>query len=518
MRAAIYNKFWQSMGGGERHSGMIAQILSQAGVEVDLVGHTKVSLDELGDRLALNLGKTNLQVVPDRGEDAVSELSADYDLFINATYMSRVHSRARRSAYLCFFPTPYDHDLSPVHRTAVRVIGPRLTTPTDDTQPGLRYGEGWFPPEGGRRRQWAWSSGEAVIVLDKGRALELIADFGRPGSADPTTLSVDVDGAEVDRFVVSSAFTPHSVAVPAADHARVVRFRSGTFSPGEDDPRELGVALSRLRIGGTRRTLKTRTAIRYPWLLRDPDNISFVDTYDVVLANSAYTQGWIGKLWGRPSEILYPPIEVSGLSPQAERQPTILTVGRFFAPGYGHSKRQLEMAQMFGHLVRAGQLDGWRLVMLGGCEPRQRPYVEQVRKATAGLPVEIHTNAARSLVESLMSSASIFWSATGLNENTEKRPWTNEHFGMTTAEAMAGGCVPVVIDRAGQQEIVREGIDGFRWNSDAQWRIRTVQVATDEALRARLAASAIERVRQFSDDAFTMRWHELAASYDLMGS
>ncbi len=87
-----------------------------------------------------------------------------------------------------------------------------------------------------------------------------------------------------------------------------------------------------------------------------------------------------------------------------------------------------------------------------------------------------------------MSSASIFWSATGLGENTEKRPWTNEHFGMTTAEAMAGGCVPVVIDRAGQQEIVRDGVDGFRWNSDEQWRIRTVQVATNDALRARLAA------------------------------
>ena len=89
---------------------------------------------------------------------------------------------------------------------------------------------------------------------------------------------------------------------------------------------------------------------------------------------------------------------------------------------------------------------------------------------------------------------------------------------MTTAEAMAGGCVPVVIDRAGQQEIVRDGVDGFRWDSDAQWRIRTVQVATDEALRARLSASAVERVQRFSDDAFALRWSELAKAYDLMGA
>jgi hypothetical protein len=42
-----------------------------------------------------------------------------------------------------------------------------------------------------------------------------------------------------------------------------------------------------------------------------------------------------------------------------------------------------------------------------------------------------------------------------------------------------------------------------------------VQIATDDQLRARLAASAVERVRQFSDDAFAMRWHELAATYNL---
>jgi glycosyltransferase involved in cell wall biosynthesis len=88
---------------------------------------------------------------------------------------------------------------------------------------------------------------------------------------------------------------------------------------------------------------------------------------------------------------------------------------------------------------------------------------------------------------------------------------------MTTAEAMSGGCVPVVIDRAGQQEIVREGEDGFRWSTGEQWRIRTVQVATDESLRARLATSAIGRVQQFSDDAFAQRWNELATTHDLIG-
>jgi glycosyltransferase involved in cell wall biosynthesis len=117
-----------------------------------------------------------------------------------------------------------------------------------------------------------------------------------------------------------------------------------------------------------------------------------------------------------------------------------------------------------------------------------------------------------------LSTSAVFWSATGYGENTDKRPWTNEHFGMTTAEAMAGGCVPVVIDRAGQREIVREGVDGFRWADPQQLRIRTVQVATDEALRNRLSAAAVQRAHIFSDDAFALRWDDLATKYSLVGS
>jgi glycosyltransferase involved in cell wall biosynthesis len=196
----------------------------------------------------------------------------------------------------------------------------------------------------------------------------------------------------------------------------------------------------------------------------------------------------------------------------------ILSVGRFFAPGYGHCKRQLEMVRMFGDLVRSGALPGWRFAVVGGCEENQRPYLEAVTAAADGLPVDIHANAPRSLVESLMSTSAIFWSATGYGENTNKRPWTNEHFGMTTAEAMASGCVPIVIDRAGQREIVRDGVDGFRWADPQQLRIRTIQVATDEALRERLSASAVPRAQIFSDDAFALRWEALAAKYSLVGS
>jgi glycosyltransferase involved in cell wall biosynthesis len=428
--------------------------------------------------------------------------------------MSRVHPRSPRSAYLCYFPTPFDHELSAAHRAAIRYLGQLAMQ--GEQQLGLAYGTGWYPPEGGRRRKWIWSNGEGILRLPAGRAVDLLAEFGRPGGAESTLVTVTCDGQKLAAITAEPAFSHQTLSIPASDTPRDVYFSSATFSPGPADPRQLGFALSRPRLSNVKWNARQELAARFPWLLRNPRDLSFVDTYTVLLANSAYTQDWISRLWNADSDILFPPIDTRGVSPSAQRERIILTTGRFFAPGHGHSKRQLEMVQMFGELMRSGQLDGWQLVVVGGCEDKQRPYLEKVRAAAAGLPVQIHANAPRRLVESLMSSAAIFWSATGFGEDTEKRPWTNEHFGMTTAEAMAGGCVPVVIDRAGQREIVREGIDGFRWNDPQQLRIRTVQVATDEALRKRLAGSAIQRAADFSDAAFAQRWQSIVDTHELI--
>jgi glycosyltransferase involved in cell wall biosynthesis len=233
------------------------------------------------------------------------------------------------------------------------------------------------------------------------------------------------------------------------------------------------------------------------------------------MANSAYTRGWVRRLWRRDADLLFPPIQVARLHPAPVREKAVVTVGRFFAPGLGHAKRQLEMVGWFADLHACGALPGWRMHVVGGCEDSQRPYVEQVRAAGAGAPVEIHANAPRAEVERLLSTSSVFWSATGWGEDVARKPWTAEHFGMTTVEAMAAGCVPVVIDRAGQREIVRHGVDGFRWTGPDQLASFTRRIAAEEPMRARMAASAAVRAQQFSDAAFADRWRDIAARHRL---
>jgi glycosyltransferase involved in cell wall biosynthesis len=506
-RVAVYDRFWRSQGGGERHVGMLAQVLTEDGCQVDLVGHEPTDLDELGEHLGLDLSRCRFLQVPDRGDAWLAERTAGYDLLVNGTYGSRLQPRTPKAAYLCYFPTPADHDLQRWRRVAIRWLGPWVR----GTTPNLDFGAGWFPPEGGRRRRWTWTTDDAVLTLPAGRRV-LRLDLGRPGAPGGAALVlVDDDGSELSRLEVTTEFSRQVVDLGERDRGTEVRFTSPTFSPGPADTRELGVAVSRARLAG-KTGARERLAGRWPWLHRDPRDLRWLDAYDSIMVNSSYTRGYVERWWQRPGDVLHPPIAVHRLTPAAQRERRIVTVGRFFSPGLGHAKRQLEMVEAFGRL----DLPGWTLSVLGGCEPSQLPYLEQVRRAAQGLEVEIVANAPRALVEQRLTTSSIFWAATGLGEDTRARPWNAEHFGMTTVEAMAGGCVPVVIDGAGQQEIVRDGIDGLRWETVEQLLEQTRQVAGDEDLRARMANSAIRRAHDYDEDAFRAELRGIIATRHLL--
>jgi glycosyltransferase involved in cell wall biosynthesis len=510
LKVAVYNRFLQSMGGGERHSSMLAQVLADEGHEVDLVGHEDVGKEILADHLGLNLGKVSLRIVPDRGEPQVARLSAEYELFVNASYMSRVRAQAAHNLYLCYFPTPFDHDLAGWQRRLVGLLGRHVR----QAKPGVvEWGLGWFPPEGGRRRTWVWTSGTAGLQLAGGAAKRVVFDLGRPGAPGPAEVVISHEGgAELARLEASpAAFTRHQLDLPPSGRDREVVFASDTFVPGGGDDRTLGVAVSRLRMADARWEPRRWAGERFPWLLRDPKDLAFLDHYQRVLANSEYTRTWIRRLWGVDADVLFPPIRTRELRP-GPKASRILTVGRFIRPGYGHAKKQLEQVQAFGQMVRGGGLDGWELHLVGGCEPAHRPYLAEVEQAAKGLPVRIHANAPRSLVEELFATSSIFWVATGLGEDEEAAPWVFEHFGITTVEAMAAGCIPVVIDQAGQREIVRHGTDGYRWRRLDELEGFTRELAGDERLRGRLAASAVQRAAAFSEEAFAARWHQIAAN------
>ena len=235
-------------------------------------------------------------------------------------------------------------------------------------------------------------------------------------------------------------------------------------------------------------------------ILLDPT----LETYDKIVTNSNFTKKWIEEWYERNAEVLYPPVDTTEFIP-LPKQNFVLSVGRFFVAG--HSKKQLEMIRIFKELSQNALCD-WELHLAGSVEnnTQDQAYLENCREEARGHPIYFHVNASMSVLKELYGRSRIFWCATGLGE--DGYPHKMEHFGMSTVEAMSAGCVPIVIRRGGQPEIVRNNVDGFCWNSVEEFRNITVKLAHDDDLLVRMSESSIERSRYFGMDVFERRVRE----------
>lgn len=104
MKIGIYNRYWGTMGGGEKHVGTIAESLLGAGHEVDLIRVAPLDEQEFCSRMNLNLTHARWIDWPGESCEALAPRTAQYDVFINSTYCSSMVSQAKRSMYLVFFP------------------------------------------------------------------------------------------------------------------------------------------------------------------------------------------------------------------------------------------------------------------------------------------------------------------------------------------------------------------------------------------------------------------------------
>lgn len=230
------------------------------------------------------------------------------------------------------------------------------------------------------------------------------------------------------------------------------------------------------------------------------------DTYQLKVAISRYTQVWSKRWWGIDSRVVYPPSNVSyDDAPKARR---ILSVGRF--TGVGHTKKQLEMVSAFRQMSCA-QSEGWEYFCVGGLgnATEDRAYFEHVRLMGAGRGAQVLANLEAPELKRLYEQSAVFWHAAGYGEDDHLRPELAEHFGIVTVEAMAAGCVPVVINKGGQPEIVQHGVNGFLWNTLEELKEYTMLLARDEDLRTRMAGAARARARSFSKQEFVGHFLEL---------
>ena len=233
-------------------------------------------------------------------------------------------------------------------------------------------------------------------------------------------------------------------------------------------------------------------------------------TYGVKMANSQYTQRWAKAWWGIDCDVVYPPVDCQ--FSQSTKKDVILSVGRFTTES--HSKKQWEMVQSFAQIESAIE-PGWKYFCVGGLSARadDQAYFDSVQLAARGLPACVRANLPRHELAGQYAGAKIFWHAAGYGEDEKTHPELQEHFGITTVEAMAAGCVPVVINRGGQPEIVQHGRNGFIWNTLDELKNYTLRLMTDEAMRSKMSDAARQRASYFERDKFVSAFSRVVQTY-----
>ena len=226
-----------------------------------------------------------------------------------------------------------------------------------------------------------------------------------------------------------------------------------------------------------------------------------METYEIKTAISDFSRRWAQRRWGIDCEVVYPPVNTA--FDRAEKEKMILSVGRFAVEGEGHTKKQDQMLDVYNRMNGERPLD-WKYFCVGGLgvTPEHKAYFEKLSALAARSGARVVANIDRGELKSLYERASIFWHAAGYGEDQNMRPIFVEHFGISTVEAMAAGCVPVVINKGGQPEIVEHGVNGFVWETLDELRDYTTRLINDDDFRAKMSDAARKRAQVFSRESF----------------
>lgn len=213
-----------------------------------------------------------------------------------------------------------------------------------------------------------------------------------------------------------------------------------------------------------------------------------------IIYNSEFTRQNAQVSWGIKGYVIYPPVEVEKIKPLKKKQ-QILTVGRFF--GFLRSKKHEVLIKAFKDISK--EIKGWSFHLAGAAEKGDLAYVKELERRSKGSEIVFHPNLSFDELTTLYGESSIYWHAAGFEEEEATK---QEHFGITTVEAMAGGVVPVVIKKGGQREIVEENKSGLFWENVEQLKERTLELIQDSKKLSQLSLGAQKRSRLFSKNHF----------------
>ncbi len=211
--------------------------------------------------------------------------------------------------------------------------------------------------------------------------------------------------------------------------------------------------------------------------------------------------------------VVSPPAVLAPATQNCSKKPMILGVGRFFTGG--HAKRQDLMIEAFRQLA---VLQPEAELHLAGSLPAEaefRAYFSGLQLKAEGLRVHFHPNASPQLLARLYADASLYWHLSGYGVDEASEPHRCEHFGITVAEAMSAGCIPLVVNRGGPPATVQNGTSGFVFETLEELvaiSARLLSLPGDDEAIVAMRTAAIEASRRYSPEHFIGEIRELMRS------
>ncbi len=233
--------------------------------------------------------------------------------------------------------------------------------------------------------------------------------------------------------------------------------------------------------------------------------LSLVNT---LFCNSKFTKKHIDTKLGVNSKVIYPPVNVNDFSP-LEKENIILSVGRY--DNLEQNKNQALMIDVFKQMQKK-ENNNWKFILAGGVStPEGERNFKKLQENAVEEEIELYKNIGFKKLKELYGKAKIYWHAAGHGQDLRINPQKAEHFGITTVEAMASGCVPVVINAGGQKEIVKHNLNGFLWKTEKDLITMTLKLIKDKNLCKSMSKQALQDSRKYSKDRFCQQIKELLA-------
>jgi glycosyltransferase involved in cell wall biosynthesis len=218
--------------------------------------------------------------------------------------------------------------------------------------------------------------------------------------------------------------------------------------------------------------------------------------YQCIVCNSKFTKKYLDKNIKIPISVIYPPVDVDSIT-AGKKKKLILSVGRFSSL-YGAKKYDV-LLEVFRKSHKEKELAKWRYIIAGGLLKSDIPYFNQLKLKAKGLPVEFYPNCPPNKLLEFYRDASLYWHAAGFGETI---PENMEHFGISTVESMAAGCIPCVFAAGGQKEIITDGRNGYLWKTTDELAKKTIDLISTEYSLDTMRLAAEKRAGDFSEERF----------------